>query len=356
VGCEQEKIFHELVERHNALVHELRDLEKESEEYVAHFNEIKSIRFQLSDYRIVRGSQSYGLLAEATPYAEKLLQSEKAMDNLALIRVLYSGNDGSLSSENTFPYWHNLAPAYLELEQCSPQEIIQKFDALVEHMKQFRQRPDQVAQEKIMYSMIDKGFYFSLTPAVVAERLDSAAPDWKSYPATHVNKDSYLSYNNFSDLDIFELNRLKEVAAQLAHPNFREQVFAARKEDLDHPYSEHGGTIDRPEKGPNLRVFTPKEIFGNSYYVIPNETALAGFTSPATFHFHATKIDEGPEHQGPGGGDMGFFSPGVVFSSVSESEILVHFYASRQRWGADGNREDVNVVICLGTIKKEKTK
>ena len=139
---------------------------------------------------------------------------------------------------------------------------------------------------------------------------------------------------------------------QLRNRTFVSDIFRYREEDIKDTGTELGGIIPLPHKENNLRVVPATNTGDNDAYVVPNKLTVELFAGVAGFHFHATKIQEPLDAQGPSGGDHAFFSPGVVFSSVNNSTILIHFYVSRDGKDIQGKRQVKNDVVCLGEIKK----
>lgn len=341
-----------IMKARNQLVREMQTLDRRSNEYANKESEVRGFNrmLNLGGFIVHRGTDSVYLMAEANPYAELFKKNDVAVAGLAVARVLYreTSSDENFDKDKEFQYWHNLALAYLELGHRTQEQIITRFKELVEYIKIYKLRLVQIPPETILYSIIDENFDFKLKPKDVEVELDKKLPSWKKYPATHANKDSYSSYNNLSALDIFDLNRLRRVILQLKDSAFVADLFKARDEDVKNTGTEFGGVIPLMTRENRLRILSSAETGYNGGYTPPNELFIESLRGAADFHFHATKIKEPDKHQGPSSGDSDFFNPGVVFSSVDDSTILVHFYVSRM----DGGRSFSNEVICLGEIKK----
>lgn len=292
---------------------------------------------------VERGSLSYGPLGEANRYAEALKHDQKALEGLSTIRVLYSK---VFRGYQEYDYWHNLSAAYLELGKVSIETIQTRFKSLLEYAKEKDIRLADIPVEQILYCMIDPDFDFSLQAQQVEKTLLARTPEWKNTKPTHVNKDSYDRFNDLSQLDIFELNRLSEILTQMSDKNFVRSTFKIGDLDIRNTGSEIGGVIPMPSKARVLEAFEQHGTF-NGATVVDSKTIIASFHSAAQFHFHATEVNESADFAGPSGGDDAFFAPGVVFSSKSESSIVVHFFASRIIEGKVKNE-----VIYLGELRK----
>lgn len=347
-GLAEERRFHDLIERHNGLAEQSRSLNKDSPEYKKIIQEVRDIRIGMDQFYTKRGSQSYGLLSEASAHAEVLAADEAALTNLATMRAVYKEQTGT-----ALAYWHNLALAYLELGDKSQEHIKNTLEKFFKYIKESGLRVLEIPPEQILYCLIDDDFNFSLKPAVVETLLNERFPEWKKYPPTHADKDSYAHYNDLSVLNIFELNRLRAVLTQLNDRTFVADVFRARDEDLKDGYTEFGGVIPRVAKSNRLGVIPSRRSYYDGAYIVPNEAVVESFNSAAGFHFHATQTKESPDVQGPSGGDQDFFGPGVVFSSVDNRTLLAHFYTSRAKRDANFKLHTTNEVVCLGAIHRK---
>ncbi len=357
LGLESERKFHELVAQYNGLVKKSRLLNEDSEEYKGLLAEGKQLYREVRKFFVERGSLVFGPLAEANPYAKLLEKNRAAIEALATARVSYKeGVDRDDLGNRELPYWHNLAFAYLELEDQDQEQIKTKFKALFEYAKANDVKVSRVPAEDILYYLIDDNFDLSLKPTGLESLLHKHSTAWQKYPPTHNNKKLYAHYNDLSVLNIFELNRLRAVVSQLENPTFVSDIFKFRDEDLKDTSTELGGIVPLSRSGNALRVIPAEYLGNNEAYVVPNQQAIELFASAAAFHFHATKVEEAPEHHGPSGGDHAFFAPGIVFSSVNDSTILVHFYASRSFYTRDPyyKLNVTNEVVCLGEIKRTK--
>ena len=353
IGLKSEQKFDDLLSRYNNIAKQLRHLDKQSDAYKEMAHEARNLSWEIGKFYVRRGTHAYGLLAEANSSAEKLGENDSAILALSVARVLYrEGVSADIFERRELQYWHNCSMAYLELENKSPEQIKAKFKALFEYARAEGIKISKMPLEQILYSLIDDDFDFSLKSADVESVLNNNFPTWKQFLPTHNNKDSYGHYNDLSVLNIFDLNRLKAIMVQLRNRTFVSDIFRYRDDDLKDTSTELGGIIPLPHKENNLRVVPATNTGDNDAYVVPNKLTVELFAGVAGFHFHATKMQETPNAQGPSGGDHAFFSPGVVFSSINDSTILVHFYVSRDGKDIQGKRQVKNDVVCLGEIKK----
>lgn len=343
-----------LRQEYNAHVRTIRTLDANSSDYARELHELKRISDVLDSYAMKKGLVVYLPIPEADPYARSFSDDTKALRNLAIVRMAYREHIQSEEhKEASFRYWHNCAAAYKELGFKSEGEIKKRLAELFEYARANKIKVSSISQEQILYSLLDDNFDFSLTYDTVEDFLTLHFPDWQKHPATHMNKDTYVSYNTPSVVDIFSLNRLQRVAEQLAKPVFVKSVFQARDQDVLHQNGETGGTIPLPRNGNTLHSIQATESEGDHTYIIPNQSAIEKFRAVADFHFHASKEEVSPEIQGPSGADMAFFAPGVVFSSINKDTILAHFYVSEVVEGVDLLMNDV---VCLGEIKRNDTR
>jgi hypothetical protein len=339
----------EIIAESRAVMVRINDLLRQGkrDEALALLGEAAGIRAQVET---INGNHIYGLFSEANQYAELLLQNEAALEALATASVLFrKGNaERGLVSEE-FPYWHNLAAGYVELAKLNKTQLREKFSQLFAYLDRGQTRA--LRPEQMLYALLDDNFDFNLTSETAAGLLDRDTPSWRNFPATHENRDGYAHQNDLSVLDIFELNKLVRVAAQLKTPAMRASIFAARDSDLADRESEHGGIVPRLESGAQLETYPGKIQAGNDRYLIPTTAAMRGLTEPAQFHFHATTVEVPATYHGPSGGDDGYFTPGIVFSSVNGTTVIAHFYVSRERFDEEGptHRQEV---VSLGEIRK----
>ena len=356
LGSEYQVKFQEFLTEHNGLVEMSRRLDKHSDEYKGIVNQANALYREAQGFYVKRGSLKVGLLKEANSYAERLGKNDAAIGALAVARVSYrNGVDHDDFGNKEFSYWHNFAHAYLGLADKSQEQIKAKFKTLFEYAKANDVKISHVPAEQIVYYLIDDNFDLSLKPVALESLLTERFPTWKQHPPTHSNKEYYAHYNDLSVLDIFELNRLKSVISQLENSVFVSDVFKFRDEDIKDTNTEFGGIIPLPNKG-NLQVISADRVLHNRTRVVPDKQLVELLASVAEFHFHATKVEEPPSHHGPSGPDHAFFAPGVVFSSVNDSTILVHFYASRSFYTRDPyyKLNVRNEVVCLGEIKRPR--
>jgi len=326
----------------------MRGLDKKSDAYNKLNTEATKLSVGIAQSKMHRGVDSLGLLAEANPYAEELQENKSAITALATARVLYTegAGTGELLGSREFPYWHNLASAYLELENKQQWQIKATFKELFEYTSYNHIEVSRIPPEQILYSLIDGDFDFSLKTGELKALLDKNFPTWQQ--PRHPDRD-YAHYNDLSVLDLVELNRLTAVISQIKDPGFVSDVFTCRDENVKNPNIGQEGVIPLPRQERHLQVIPPgKTRTGHTRHQLELEL----FASAAKFHFHADKKNMEPEEQGPDSQEWTFFGPGVVFSSVNDSTILVHFYASRKFRDASGDESGQNEVVCLGEIKR----
>jgi hypothetical protein len=341
------------IAEYNEIVGQLQKLPRDSKPYQALVEKANKKWDAIQPLEMENGLESALPLPQATSYANALLENPKAVRHLALMRVFYrEALEGYEYEKIELPYWHNMAFAYLQLVSISESGLKKKSEELVAYMQKEKLYDFNMKVEDLVYAFIDPEFDFSLTAEKMTAWLSVHAPQWKAFPATHMNKDSYLHYNDLSQLSVFELNRLQAVVRQLGDSRFVASVFATRKEDLNDTQTEFGGIVPRPDQAHAVRRIPGTTKNGNGSYVIPNESAVEIFGSAAQFHLHATQMRESLDAQGPSGGDSAFFGPGVVFSSINEETLLVHFFTSRRDWHAKNIFTLKNDVVCIGTIKK----
>lgn len=319
------------------------------DEYERLSNESAAISMRIESDR---GPVVIALLPQATPYAEILGRNERALDALATVAALYRAAAGN---GQALPYWHNLAPGYLELAELRREEIIARFSRFAAKLDQEGPSIETLNPEDVLYPLLDPEFNCEFSPEAAEALLNRERPDWKEFPATHNNKACYVHYNEPSALTLHERNKLKAVVRQLGNPEFVASVFSARDADLADTISEHGGVIPRPEKEHVLDVIPTAKTEGNEAYMVPNEAGMWALISPAAFHFHAVTLEEPSYYQGPSGGDHGFYAPGVVFSSVNEDTILVHFFGSRVNPDDPYSGNIQQEVVCLGEIRRPRS-
>lgn len=349
-GLESDVTRERLRQEYNTHVRKIQTFDSNSPDYENGLRELVRIAKELNSYTMGKGLLSYLPIPEATPYAHSFSEDTKALRNLAVVRITYREHiQNEEHAEAAFQYWHNCAGAYKDLGLKSEGEIKKRLEELFEYTRANNIKVSSISQEQILYSLLDDKFDFSLKYDSVENFLSLHFPDWQKHPETHMNKDTYISYNTPSVIDIFALNRLQRVAEQLIKPAFVKSVFQSRDADVLHQNGESGGTIPLPEKGTSLQVIPATKFEGDASYVVPNQSAVEEFRSVATFHFHATKDVMSPEVQGPSGVDMAFFAPGVVFSSIDKDTILAHFYVSTP---SDIAELLLNNVVCLGEIKR----
>lgn len=337
-GIREAKLIDRWMTKANEILKEMRGLDEDSEE----FKELDSKRNDLirrvkagTHYKF--GDQSWTILDEANPYAESLLENEKVLEKIAFLK--YASKDRNFK----FEYIHNNCPPYHDLENV---DVYQRVDDLINTLDRNTLR--LLKQEDLFYFLLDENFDPNLDTEKTANLLNSRCPSWKSHPA--VNHD-YHHNNNIEAFNVFELNRIKGLIDKMQNPDFVEGVFRTRDEDIKDYVSESGGHL--PILSYEVQKLEPVERKTNRSRVFSVQDALFKLNSLASFHFHATDMDTS-DYMGPSGGDDGKTFPGVVFTSLSENEIAVHFYISRKRdFSRDYDRMDV---ISLGTIKREGAK
>jgi hypothetical protein len=297
-----------------------------------------------------RGNHYYMLFDEANPFAEQLLTDDPALTSLATASLLYRrGSEAQRGETEDLPYWHNLAQGYIELKKLDRDRLREKLAAFFAYAR--KTSTVEVQPEQILYALLDDHFDFNLEPAAITQLLDQERPSWKEYPSTHNDRIPDDQYNNFTDLDIFELNKLRAVITQLQNPQFKSSVFAARDADLLDVMSEHGGVIPRPEIGDRLETY-PGTPVGNGSYVNTTIGAMRSLISPAQFHFHATQRETPADIHGPSGIDSAYFSPEVVFTSLNGDTVLAHFFVSREKFDINTGPGHSQIIVCLGEIRK----
>ena len=344
-------------EEHNKLVEQLDQMDPKTAEYKKTEARIDALFVKYKYLTVRAGNQSVGLLPEANQYAAALAKNPDAILALATARVLYrdkvDGVPGFASS--ALRYWHNLAKAYLELSHYSSAQIEFKMQELFKYAEDNHIEVANISFLNITYCLIDENFDFSLKAEDLEAELDKISSKWKDRLPTHSNKNSYAHFNDLKTLNIFEMNRLKSVLAQLRDPEFVKSVFVARNFDLSEKLGEFGGVIPRPKQSNQVKVIPSRlNLFGNESRSVSNEDIIEGLSSAALFHFHATKKEEGPEHEGPSSGDISFFAPEVVFTSKDEFAISVHFSVGRANM-APFNAFAIKTgqdVVFLGEIRK----
>ena len=302
-----------------------------------------------------RGGLAHLLSADANPDAEALANNDKALTALAAAEVMLQSRVApAFRKKDTFayfPYWHNCAQAYLDLERTEVEEVQRKMKELFDYSEEHNLSLSRMNPEQIAYFLIDRSFDFSLTPDKMKTLLAEYRSDWNDFPATHVNRECYSSYNDLSKLDIFELNRLRAVVFQLSKPVFVQSLFDGRDEDLRKTYTELGGVIPLSHQEERAHFFPTNKEEGNDSYFPTAESNLRTFAGAAEFHFHATEMSEPANVHGPSGADLAYFAPGVVFTSLDEKQIVSHFYVGRGKETVDGFKHK-SAVVCLGTVKK----
>ncbi len=351
-GLEDQQDCERLISEYNTKVKELDLMDEKSEEYKILSSTLSRISRQFRVYYVRREGNSFALLKDANESAVALRDDEIACDNLAIVRVeleKYGVDLHEPGSKGILRYWHNLSAAYLELGKLSSEVVSSKMEALLK-MRAGNPKAFPMQPEYILFYLLCDNFDLTLDHAKVKAQLDKEAPDWKNFPATHNNKESYQNYNILSTLNIFELNQLVEVVRQFKRKDFCDALFEGRDTDLSDRYSELGGNIPLSNKSDKPEIVAPKDKHGNGSYITPSLQIVNSFKSAAKFHFHATKESVSVDVQGPSGGDDAFFVPGVVFSSVDNDTILAHFFVTR----FEDSEQIKNDVICLGTIEKTK--
>lgn len=349
-GLQNQKSFSQKLITYNNLVEKSQKFPKDSDKHKSLQNEARGLNLQWPGYWIERGNLRVGLLHEANEYANDFLSNSKAVENLAVARMLYREEITGFGDKE-LRYHHNCAFAYLELGKLSQELVKGKMITLFEYAENNNLRISDIPQEQIIYALGDGDFDFSLTSKKVEKLLNKLAPDWRNFKDTHSDRSSYLQYNNLSSFTIFELNRLKSVLVRLSDTTFTSSVFKARDLDLQNNNTEYGGVIPKPGTGEGLEVIPGMKEEDNSAYVLPHRSVIRLFGSASAFHFHATKAEEPEDVRGPSGSDNAFFGPGVVFTSVDRDTILAHFYTSREYVNSEQKREYKNVVVSLGSIK-----
>jgi hypothetical protein len=351
-GIESVEIFDSLLREYNDLVAELKALDEGSKRHLEIKEKLRPLDRKISRMYVRRGGFRIGPMPEATPFAESIKENPRAIEALALVRAMFAdATDTFLKSPRKFPYWHNCAKAYLELGKQSDEEIKSKLGQLFEYCDENDIDIARVAFEQILYCLIDESFDFSLTAKKMESAITAHVPGWKENRPTHADKDNYRHYNDLSAFSVFELNRMNAVLAQLKDDAFVSDLFTIRDLDVKNDKTELGGVIPIPEKGDRLRHIPAKREDYNSSYVTPNQEVIDMFSGASTYHFHTTSVETPEEYQGPSGGDHGFFTTGVVFSSVNQKTIRAHFYASRYNFVAKKDRS-TNDVVFLGDVNR----
>ncbi|MDO8626732.1 MAG: hypothetical protein Q7K39_04780 [Candidatus Magasanikbacteria bacterium] len=352
-GIENANWVKPAIVRQNQLVDELRTLKKDAPEYQKLDTEEDTLHYRLRQLTFYRGGQGEKPLQEANKYADQLMKNETALAALAAARVLLREKSGGLGRRPAeLTYWHNCALAYLKMAKLSAQDTDAKVEELCKYADENDLDLSEVQFEKILYYLIDDGFDLGLNAKKMSRQLDRLRPDWQKFPATHVNKECYSHYNDLSTLDVFERNRLRVVAMQMSDPQFVRAMFAGRDADLMNYTTEFGGVIPLQQDGHQPSLLATKRVEGNESYAPTNEGSIRGFAGAASFHYHATTVEEDIAAHGPSGADFAYFFPGVVFSSADKDTVVVHFYVGKGRdhWG--GNFEHKSDVVCLGQIKR----
>ncbi len=349
-GREAEVAYHKAMDQYNSLVDMSNALDKKSDAFKKVDKEMNYFARQMSASEVARGDTRLGLLKEANEYTKAFEADTVAVRNFALARTLFERGMQELGSSQTdLGYWHNCAAGYKELGNKSESQIREKFRQFFEYAKANRKLTrSSIPHEQMLFFLLEDSFDFSLTAESLQAELEKQNPEWKQDKATHVNKDSYRSFNNLDTFDIFELNRLHAVLMQMNNEEFQASLFETRDQDLHKSDTEVGGLVPRPEQDHKLYPIDAKRTGNNKSYVNPTEGAVLQFSTLTEFHFHATEMEEHEEYHGPSGGDFSFFSPGVVFSSVDNDTIRAHFYVSRDM--AKGGPK--NDVVSLGTIAR----
>lgn len=350
-GLQAQTTYATALTEYNKLIDVGRQLDEDSEAYKNLKEERQHFGKKIIQYEVERGAETLGLLEHANPYAQSLENDPVAIHNLAIARTLFAEGTKHTGDEDlTLGYWHNCAAAYKELGKKSEAQIREKFRSLFDHVKTHKELDlAYVQHEQILFFLLEDSFDLSLTPEKLRAELEKRDPTWAQEKATHVNKETYRSFNDVSTLNIFELNRLHAVVTQMNNPEFQASLFETRDNDLDKSDTEVGGLIPRPEQDHKLHSIDAKETGNNQVYMKPLEGAVLQFSTLSEFHFHATHMKEEETLQGPSGADFSFFTPGVVFSSIDDHTIRAHFYVSRDMPRRQG---PLNDVISLGTVTK----
>ncbi|OGZ99248.1 MAG: hypothetical protein A3C07_03660 [Candidatus Sungbacteria bacterium RIFCSPHIGHO2_02_FULL_47_11] len=353
LGFEKLGVFNSWLDEYTRLKDESRHLDPESDAYKEAKRKIDDVYEVGRGFYEERGTSRLKLLDDAIPFGKKLSVNDAALTALATARTLYRGVISRSNPENKgLPYWHNVAAAYLELQSVSKEQVVKKIGNLFKYANFNQIDVSTIPTERITYSLIDNTFDFSLSPVALEVKLNETFPTRKQYPPTHKDKNSYASYNDLSVLGIFELNRLKAVITQLEDRNFVARVFKYRDEDVKDTRTGFGGVIPLPLKGYHLQAIPADTVGDNNRYVVPDKALVEMFAGAATFRFNATRMNEPTENQGPSADDEAFFAPGVVFSSIDESKILVHFFTSIELGNSSAKGFVAKEVVCLGVIER----
>ena len=347
-GVSDANAFQELKLKIHKLVETLRPLTNGTDSYKKLVGELNQANHQADTYYWESGIELQAPFIEANAFADELLHNEAAITALSTARVSYRvGLDRVIGLGNQnfeLAYHHNCVRAYLDLGQKTATQVKEKMKLLVQQVEHVQRLPS----EKILYYLLDDGFDLSLTPEKMKNELGQQFPHWDKHLPTHQNKETYEHFNDLSVFDLFELNQLRAVMTQLNSPRFISTLFTLRDQDLKDTTTEHGGVVPLPLNDRHIHDIPTAPHFDNEAYIPGPKLDLEAFRSAASFHFHATQLQEPPSVQGPSGADTASFEPEVVFTSVNEKTILAHFYKSRDA----GDRKLHNDIVCLGEIHR----
>lgn len=358
-GIQIADLSHQLINKYNLTLEEMQSLDSDdprkiefSKKLLAQLREIDALPHQDS------GDVTVRYLVQASQYAEKLRDNPEALNSTAtLFRCLKLWID---KSGTATAYEHNFAAGYWQLKKLKPEEIVAKFEKLVDFFDKHNIPKDNLLQEDLLYYLQDPEFDWNLDAAKMEALLDKRCPRWRETRATNMSDTSdgnrpYQKHNNdLAAFTIFELNRIDRMVSQLSNAQFREYLFAERDRDLGETLTELGGLIPLTATGRWPVDFKAREQVDNEQYTKPDEQAVLAPAFLMEYHLHATTPNIGDSILGPSAADTGRIIPGAVITSMKKDELAVHVYVSRRTkdYGSDMPRFGEVDVLSLGIIKR----
>lgn len=346
-----------LTEEHNAMIPQLKALEKDDPAYKELLDKKIQLMRHIREVRPTRwtGGSGAAPFEIANAYAKKLLADDAALTNLALLRHATITQRPTIEFVNEralkdLEYWHNHAAAYVELGSLSFDDIADRIEAVANGV--YERDGTLLAEqqeEDIIYALFDERFDPTLTAEQVQGRVQHESSDWQAME--HANHEKDVHEEAYDQLSVFELNRLQRLYEQLQDEAFRTSLFTERNLDLDERRTELGGVVPVPGQDHALLPLEPRTKKGNDSYSPPIERELYSPYAIGSYHFHATKVEEDANVYGPSGADIGSSLPSVVFTSVDQQHIATHFHVTRWK-----SKEDYQtIVISLGSVTPPDT-
>lgn len=277
--------------------------------------------------------------ADEIESARALLDDQEALRNVVRLQLFMREKGGD------FEYIHNYADGYLAVGTLHVDEKMNLLASLsTAELK-------DMSKEDLFYVLFTESFDAHYDAAELKDDLDTHCVRWNKTPAVNSPK----RYNHNNDPTVFSLverNRMKLLIERLQDKAFLKSIFDLRQKDLHTYYSEIGGVV--PTRGRVIVEQKPAQETSNHSYFPPNRgtTGIPKFL--ANFHFHAARVDHG-HRMGPSGGDIGVATASVVFTSLNEKEISIHFYVSRLQTDDDWGYNKMDV-ISLGVIDSSSLK